>query len=178
MDTLPLPLPTPRTLTVFYAPGSCYEPVTQLLAELALLGPVMVLDGGNHFPAYHLLRLLRLQSPDPASIARRIYVRRAFTCYQMLALLEGTQPLPQPCILLDPLSTFYDEQVKVTEITRLLEGCLRQIGRLRQVAPVLVTVSPAHTPERAFLVERICNCSDALYSLEFFSPQVLQPVLF
>jgi hypothetical protein len=176
MNTLPIPMP--RTLTVYCAPRGGGEPVTQLIAELALRGPVTVLDGGNCFPAYRLLRLLRLRSADPATAARRVCIRRAFTCYQMLALLEGIPALPQPCLLLDPLSTFYDEQVPAAEITRLLEGCLRQLGRLRQAAPLLVALSPAHTPERASLVDDICSRADTLYSLELPAPQVLQPVLF
>jgi hypothetical protein len=176
MNTLPIPLP--RTLTVFCAPHGGGEPVMQLLAELALRGPVTVLDGGNRFPAYRLLRLLRLRSPDPAAAARRVCVRRAFTCYQVLALLESLPALPQPCLLLDPLSTFYDEQVSAVEVTRLLEGCLCQLERLRQAAPLLVVLSPAHTPERAGLVERVCSCAGQLYSLELPAPQVLQPALF
>lgn len=176
MNTLPVPLP--RTLTVLCAPHGGGEPVMQLLAELALCGPVTVLDGGNHFPAYRLLRLLSLRSPDPAAAARRVCVRRAFTCYQVLALLESLQALPQPCLLLDPLSTFYDEQISLAEVTRLLEGCLQQLERLCQAAPLLVVLSPAHTPERAGLVERVCSCAGQLYFLELPAPQVLQPALF
>ena len=176
MNTLPIPVP--RTLTVYCALHGGSEPVTQLLAELALRGPVTILDGGNRFPAYRLLRLLRLRSLDPAAAARRICVRRAFTCYQVLALLEDTPALPQPCLLLDPLSTFYDEQIPAAEVTRLLEGCLRQVERLCQAAPLLVALFPAPTPERACLIERVCSCADTLYSLELPAPQVLQPVLF
>jgi hypothetical protein len=176
MNTLPMPLP--RTLTVFCAPRGGDEPVMQLLAELALRGPVTVLDGGNRFPAYHLLRLLRLRSPDPAALARRICVRRAFTCYQVLALLESLRALPQPCLLLDPLATFYDEQISIVEVSRLLDGCLRQLERLRQAAPLLVVLPPASSPERTELVERLCNTAGTLYSLELPAPQELQPALF
>jgi hypothetical protein len=172
-----LPIPVPRTLTVYCAPHGGGEPVTQLLAELALRGPVTILDGGNRFPAYHLLRLLHLGSLDPAAAARRMCVRRAFTCYQVLALLEDTPALPQPCLLLDPLSTFYDEQIPAAEVTRLLESCLRQVKRLCQAAPLLVALFPAPTPERACLIERVCSCADTLYSLELPAPQVLQPAL-
>jgi hypothetical protein len=176
MNTLPIPLP--RTFTVFCGPHGGGEPVTQMIAELALRGPVTVLDGGNRFPAFRLLRLLRLRSPDPAATARSICIRRAFTCYQVLALLEAIPTLPHPCFLLDPLSTFYDEQVPEIEAERLLAGCLYQMERLRQSAPLLVAISPAPTSERASLVERLCSRADTLYSMELPTPRVLQPALF
>jgi len=105
-----LPLPQPHSLTVFCGSGRS-EPVAQVMAELALRGPLTILDGGNRFPAYHLIRLIRGRTPDPSAVLQHTFVRRAFTCYQMLVLLEGTPALSQPYILLDLLATFYDEQV-------------------------------------------------------------------
>jgi hypothetical protein len=174
MDMLPILLP--RSLTVFCAPAANGEPVSRVIAELALRGPVSVLDGGNCFPAYRLLRLLRLRNLIDA--AGRIFVQRAFTCYQMLALLEGTPGMPQPHVVLDPFASFYDEQVLLPEISRLLEGCLYQLERLRQAAPLLVVLRPAHTSERAFLVERVCAAADSFYITESLAPPDSQPVLF
>ena len=175
METLPIPLS--RSLTVFCAPTANGEPVSQLIAELALRGPVTILDGGNCLPVYRLLRLLRLRLPDIAAAAGRIFVQRAFTCYQMLALLENAPALPQPHLLLDPFATFYDEQVPLPEVRRLLEGCLRQLERLRQLAPVLVALPPAHGEERLFLVEQVCAIADRLYVTEFSPALVYQPAL-
>ncbi len=95
----------------------------------------------------------------------------------MLALLENTPALPQPHLLLDPFATFYDEQVPLPEVRRLLEGCLRQLERLRQLAPVLVALPPAHGEERLFLVEQVCAIADRLYTTEFSPALVYQPVL-
>lgn len=147
----------PNTLTVLCAPHAAREETAALMAELALRGAVTVLDGGNRFAAYHLMQRLRQRIPDPASVARRIFVRRAFTCYQMLSLLESTPPRPQPYILLDLLATFYDENVPLPETRRLLESCLRQVERLCQIAPLLATLAPPSSAERAFLVERVCE---------------------
>ena len=174
----PIPFPRTRTLTVLLAPGAGGELVTQFLAELALHGPLTVLDGGNRFAAYRLMQHLRLHSPDPDSAARRIIVRRAFTCYQMLALLGDTPSLPQPYVLLDPLATFYDEQVPLPEVTRLLEGCLLQVERLRHCAPVLAALCPPSVAERTCLAERVCAAADNFYTAEAPFPQVLQPALF
>ena len=81
----------------------------------------------------------------------------------MLALLEGTPCLPQPYILLNPLATFYDEQIPEAEIRRLLEVSLLQMERLAQGAPVLASITPPHTRERAFLVDHICSRARQLF---------------
>ena len=73
----------------------------------ALRGPVTVLDGGNRFNAYLVARGARGQT----ELLERITVSRAFTCYQMLTLLETTHPLPRPILILDLLNTYYDESV-------------------------------------------------------------------
>jgi len=173
-----LPIPSPHSLTVFCTSGRSIEPVAQVMAELAVRGPMTVLDGGNRFPAYRLIRLICSRSPDPSTTLQHTFLRRAFTCYQMSALLEATPALPQPYILLDLLATFYDEQIPVREVGRLLDGCLRQIERLCQASPVLVTVSPPPTTERAFLVEKICAQAAQLYAIELPALPLVQPALF
>jgi hypothetical protein len=172
-----LPIPSPRSLTVFCTSGKSIEPVAQVMAELALRGPLTVLDGGNRFPAYRLIRLICDRTPYPSLALQRTFIRRAFTCYQMSALLEATPALPQPYILLDLLTTFYDEQVSMQEVSRLLDGCLRQIERLYQTSPVLVTATPPPTTERAFLVEQLCARASQLYAIELPSLPILQPPL-
>ena len=63
-----------------------------LIAELALRGPVTVLDGGNCFPAYRIAQFIRSKSLQVEAISRRIFMQRAFTCYQMEAVI--TEKLP------------------------------------------------------------------------------------
>jgi hypothetical protein len=173
-----LPIPPARSLTVFCSPNVAGEPVIELIAGLALSGPLTILDGGNCFPAYRLLRTVRTRTTNLPAVMQRVFVSRAFTCHQMLALLERTPSLPQPHILLNLLSTFYDEQIPEHETRRLLESCLRQVDRLAQNAPVLVTVAPPLTLERAFLVERLCTRAGQLFVPEIPAPPVLQPPLF
>jgi hypothetical protein len=173
-----LPFLPPRAITVFHSPAVAGEPVVELIAELSLLGPVTVLDGGNCFPAYRLIRSIRARTVDLRAVLQRVIVRRAFTCFQMQALLDGTPSMPQPCIILDPLATFYDEQVREGEVRRLLDACLRQVERLAGIAPVLLAIPPARTAERAFLVERICSCAAQLYSPEFPALPAAQLTLF
>jgi hypothetical protein len=176
MDTLSLPLA--HKITVFLTPAPNSEPVSQVIAELTLRGPVTILDGGNCFPAYRLMRLLRQRLADPTPAAKRVFVRRAFTCYQMAAMLEGTPGLPQPYLLLDPFASFYDEQIPLPEIRQLLERCLRELVRLSRASPLLVATRPARSAERAFVVEEVCAAAAAIYTTEAPSPPVSQPALF
>lgn len=173
-----LPFPPPRTLTVLCSSAPAGEQVIELMAALALHGPLTVLDGGNCFPAYRLLRAVRGRTVDLAAVTKNIFIRRAFTCHQMTALLEGTPSLAQPYILLNLLATYYDEQVPEREIRRLLDSCLSQVERLAQNAPVLITLTPPLTKERAFLVEHVGAHAGQLYLPEVVSPTFLQPALF
>jgi hypothetical protein len=173
-----LPFPSPRTITVFCAPSAAAEPVIELIAELSLLGPVTILDGGNCFPAYRLIRSIRGRTADLNVVMKRVFVRRAFTCFQMQSLLDGTPSFAQPYIVLDLLVSFYDEQVPEREVRRLLDACLRDVERLAESAPVLVTVTPARTPERAFLIEQVCARATQFYLPELPALPVTQPALF
>jgi len=111
-------------------------------ARLAERGPVTILDGGNRCNAYTLARAAR----GRADVLMRIHISRAFTCYQMAALLEETPGGSSPIILLDMLATFYDENVPAIERRRLLNGCLGEIRRLGGRAIVVVSAGRAKVP--------------------------------
>ena len=164
MDILPS-LQTGKQV-VMLAPAAAPAPTTHLIAQLGLRGAVTVLDGGNGFQAYRVLGLLRRQTVAVAAIATRITIRRAFNCYQMLALLESTPSRPQPHIVLDLLATFYDDHVTHREAQRLLRASLHQLARLGQVAPVVITLAPAKVAARAYLVQQVCQQADQCFTFQ------------
>jgi hypothetical protein len=167
-----------NSLTVVCAHHAAREQVSALIAELALHGSLTVLDGGNRFQPYRVVQLLRQKTAQIDSVAKRLFIRRAFTCYQMLALLEDTPALGQPYIILDLLAGFYDDHVNEHEARRLLEACLNQVERLRQLAPVVVTLAPLMVAERAFLVEMVCARAERVLVQETPIQQIYQPALF
>ena len=173
-----LPVLHTGALLVVCAPHAAREPVSALAAELALRGSLTVLDGGNRFQPYRVARLLRQQTVEVDRAAKRLFIRRAFTCYQVLAMLEGTPALRQPYLVLDLLASFYDEQLQAREAARLLEACLRQLERLCQLAPVVVTLAPPLVPERAFLLEQVCARAGRVLLPDAPAPQASQPALF
>jgi hypothetical protein len=175
MQSLPIPAHGQLLLVI----GLCDSgPVSALTADLAQRGPVTVLDGGNRFAPYRVAHLLRLQTVDISSASKRIFVRRAFTCYQMLALLESTPPLSQPCLVLDLLATFYDDHVSPREAARLLDLCITHLDRLRRHAPLVVTLSPSPIAERAFLIDILSAHADQVLAPDMPRPALTQLPLF
>jgi len=100
-----------------------------MLTAIARLGErcsLRVLDGGNRFNAYTVARAAR----GRRDILEHITVSRAFTCYQVLSLLESTLSTQAPFVVLDLLNTFYDESVQIGERKRLLRSCIAHLERL------------------------------------------------
>lgn len=149
-----------------------------LLAELAIHGSLTVLDGGNRFPAYKIAQEIRRRSVDVTSIASHIYLRRAFTAYQIVHMLESALAEKHPLVLLDLLSTFQDEQVQPREAERLLSTCLDHIHRLSLAAPVILYLNPHITEEKIFLLERLCQHADEVFAAQEAHAQPAQLSLF
>jgi hypothetical protein len=144
MDLIPEPVRGEFTLAVL--PRRAIRPLLGLAGRLALRAPLRVLDGGNCFNAYVVAAALRLHTSDVNAALGRIRVARAFTCYQMVALLAETPPTPVATLVLDLLATFRDENVPQMERLRLLKACLQRLQHLAVAAPLLVSASPDSAP--------------------------------
>ncbi len=148
-----IPMPHRGQILVVVTPHVGGEAVFDLAARLALAGHLEVIDGGNTFNAYRAVEALRRNAPrlpgGPAGALERVRLARAFTCYQLAALLEAleTAPLPDetgqppqgempwlekdcPLLILDLLATFGDQSVAIRERRRLLGACLAGLKRL------------------------------------------------
>ncbi len=114
------------------------EQVLACIATLALEGPVLVLDGGVLFNVYRVVMAAHGQT----RLLNRIRFARAFTCYQIVALLERTPAEEFFVVILDLLATFQDENVPAGERLRLLKTCLPHLTRLSRPRGALVSVGP------------------------------------
>jgi hypothetical protein len=166
MDALTLPLP--NQLFVVIAPHAARSRMLDLAAQLALRGSVRILDAGNQSNVYPIAQRLRRSTADVNAALRRIQVQRAFTCYQVAALLVEAPPVPTATLVLDFLSTFYDQDVKLPEATQLLRGCLQHLQRLAEHAPVLVSARPPAEAcaERAPLLDLLRKTAANLWEVE------------
>ncbi len=159
-------VPAQPGLLVLVAPYAGRENMLVIAARLALRGPLRVLDGGNRFNAYVVARMLRYLGADrlPQSLAQ-IQVARAFTCYQMVKLLEQTPPPSLPLLVIDLLDTFYDESASLDERRRLGQYCATRLRSLGQQAPVVVSLRPPRPPltDPTGLLEIIQGAADQVW---------------
>jgi hypothetical protein len=151
------------------------ETMIELIAHLALKGQIRVIVSGNRFDVHHLARILRRQTTQVDAVLGQINLARPFTCYQVITLFEQTAVLPQPLIVTDLLSTFCDENVAVTESYRLLQIVISHLRRLRQHAPVVVSLAVPPQPERVGLVALLEAIADhVLLPVESTEPKPMR----
>lgn len=199
--SLPMNIPTALTtaatvtsgeLGLVLGPRAERLHMLELSAVLAQRGAVRVLDGGNSYNALYVARYIRRHTVQMEAALNRIAVARAFTCYQMVTLLQETACTeqlnavelaevavsPAPTLILDLLATFGDESIDVGESVRLLRLALIQLQRLCRLAPVIVSLQPLRQPERAVLTELVLNAATHYFIREPLETAVAQPSLF
>ena len=141
-----------------------------LIARLACRGALRLLDGGNRFDVYRcnlaVGHALGGQTAALPSVLERIHLSRAFTCYQLVALMKETPTQQVPTLVLDLLATFYDENVSTTESLRLLRICLAHLQRLNRLAPVAISVRPGPPESRPELLDVLLEAAGQVWTLE------------
>ncbi len=104
--------------------------------------PVLVVDAANRFDPYGLVREARARGLAPREALARVRITRAFTCHQLVRLLQEILPpaLEPGCLvlLLGPVSLFYDEQVPLAEQRRLFRDLTQLLGRIKSQAALLL----------------------------------------
>lgn len=108
--------------------------------------PITLVDGTNRFDVYYVAEFARkvtsqrlAQRPlKPEQLLEKIYISRAFTCYQMEAAI--TERLPafvkrtrSPVVIIfGLLDTFYDEQAPLFEVKASLQRIIAALQRLKR----------------------------------------------
>ena len=161
-------------LSLVVLPRGSERMLLELVARVARGVPLRVLDGGNCFNAYIVARELARHTPDVDHILnveaglKRIQVARAFTCYQVLSLLEGTPADGRPTLVLNVLDTFYDESVALVERRRLLDGSIRELRRLCRQSSVGVSARwpKVDLPETQVLLQALEHAAGRVWRME------------
>jgi len=166
--------PLPGNLLLVVAQRAAGAIMLDLIARLACRGPLRLLDGGNRFDLHKcslaIARNLRQRSVDLPRILERIQLARAFTCYQMVTLLKETPSQATPTLVLDMLSTFYDENVPTPESQRLLQACILNLQRLNRLAPVAISAQPGPAGARPELLQALQAAAEQFWTLEPHTP--------
>jgi len=147
----------------------------QLPAQLGGLGSnVVFVDGGNTFRLYQVARLARLYQLDPKQALERIYISRAFTAYQMTALIlkklkETVKHYNAKLAIISDIAGFFlDKDVPEDEAKRVysqVTAYLSSFARENQI--VLVATYPSHQETRRnnFLHALICARANTVISI-------------
>ena len=141
----------PGEATVWTGPSVAVEPVLELLyaGSAQVRGRVSLLEGANRFHPYRIGELGRAFGVDAAETLRRIRLARAFTAYQMVALVDGwarevRRRAPTLLVGHDLPALFADAEIPDDERSALLGHIARTLATLvREVRlPLLLTLSP------------------------------------
>jgi hypothetical protein len=144
--------------------------------------PMTLIDGTNRFDVYYIAEFARrLADHQPSSLRRspeeflrNIYISRAFTCFQMEAVITDRLPAfvraqRSPVVLIfGLLDTFYDEQAPLHEVRAGLRRIIATLRALKQqnIAMLLASldVRPASS-ERKVLFPTLAAAMDRVYRM-------------
>jgi hypothetical protein len=142
--------------------------------------PVALVDGTNRFDIYAIARFARrlashngASAPTPEQLLERVFISRAFTCYQMEAVI--TERLPRflarekipVAVVFGLLDTFYDEQAPLFEVQAGLERIIAALRLLRRANIGVLLASqdtvPASSARRS-LFPRLAAGMDGVFA--------------
>jgi hypothetical protein len=141
----------PGEMTVWSGPSVAVEPLLELLyvGSARARGRVSLLEGANRFHPYRLGELGRAFGLDARETVRRIRLARAFTAYQMVALVDrwAAEVRRHPPTLLvghDLPTLFTDDEIPREEQECLLRRIAHGLADLlrRIDLPLLLTLGP------------------------------------
>jgi hypothetical protein len=114
-------------------------------ASHALLAgvPIALLDGSNRFDVYYIAEFARRAASSrsnitPEQLLERIFVSRAFTCYQREASITDRLPKfltkknASVAIIFGLLDTFYDEQAPLFEVRASVQRIIAALHQLKR----------------------------------------------
>jgi hypothetical protein len=139
--------------------------------------PLTLVDGTNRFDLYLLADFARRWggARGPEDVLRGMYISRAFTCYQMEAVI--TERLPAflrssgspVALIFGLLDTFYDDQAPLFEVRAGLERMIGALQQLKRAGTSVLLASQdirASTPERNKLFPRLVQAMDHVVHLD------------
>jgi len=145
---------------------------------------VLVADGANSFDPYLVSRFARREGLPPEELLKKIWVARAFTCHQIVTLIqERLDPMIPPgasplIALLGPCTLFFDEEVSGEEATLLFRRMLRKVKEMSEkgIFFLMGQSFSGVNGNRRFLLQELVQLSDTVLKLKP-SPDALQIAL-
>ena len=141
----------PGEMTLWVGPRAAVEPILELLyaGSARAGGAVSLLEGANRFHPYRIGELGRSLGVDAAETLHRIRLARAFTAYQMVALVDGwareARRYPPTLLVAHDLpAMFAADEILDDERAALLAHVARTLRSLAEDVrvPLLLTLAP------------------------------------
>jgi len=177
----------PGKLYMLHGSPAVFRLSLSAAAHVLLQGiPLTLVDGTNRFDLYYLAEFarrfgMRYGGVTPEELLQRIFVSRAFTCYQMEALITNRLPAfvqrsGSPIVVIFGLvDTFYDEQAPLFEVRGSLRRVLVSLDALKRDGISVLLASdncmPA-TPDRNGLLPMIAAGMDRVFRVTEAESQV------
>jgi hypothetical protein len=175
--------PPGKLYSIIGTDSSVFRLSLSMASQALLRGvPIAVVDGSNRFDAYMIAEAARQitagrsgRRVTPEELLNRIYVARAFTCYQMEATITERLPaflkrIHAPvAMVFGLLDTFYDDQAPLFEVKASLERIIAALHSMKQENISLLLASKeirVESKERNTLLPRLLSSLDQVYSIE------------
>lgn len=144
----------------------------QLPKQLGGLASAAVfIDGGNTFRLYQITRIAQLNKLDPMQVLNKICIARAFTAYQMKALITEKLPLvikatgAKLVIIADIAATFLDGDLSEHETQKVYHQVMEYLSKFADAKHVIIVATyPPHEDTRR---------NDTLYSATYGKANVV-----
>ncbi len=142
--------------------------------------PIALVDGTNRFDLYYIAEFARRvtgKTPvKPDDLLDRIFISRAFTCYQMEAVITERLPLfaakrhTPVIVVFGLLDTFYDEQAPLFEVKASVQRIIASLHKLKQENySVLLAVQDMKlaSRERSMLFPKLKASMDEVFEVSW-----------
>jgi hypothetical protein len=147
----------------------------QLPNQLGGLGSdVIFVDGGNTFRLYQVARLAQLHQLNPKEVLERIYISRAFTAYQMTALImeklkETVKRYDAKLVVISDIAGFFlDRDIPDEKARRVFSQVTVYLSTFaKENQLILIATYPPHqdTRRNTFLHTLTCGRANVVISL-------------
>ena len=167
---------SPGKIGLLYCEKGVYPLSTLIAAEILKHSrSIVFIDGANRIDPYFLAKLARYQMIDPYNFLDRVYVTRAYTCYQLdISITDGLLDFVRQVdgrivIVYGVLDLFDDDQIPVSDIIDILRRIRQSLVHLKAngISVLLVSSYPHfHLKEREQFFKHMMFMTDIRYRLE------------
>jgi hypothetical protein len=147
----------------------------QLPTQLGgLSSNVVFIDGGNNFKLYHITRLAQIHHLDPTQALDRIFLARAFTAYQMTAILmerlnDAIEKYHAKIVIISDIAgLFLDKDIPDEEARRVFSqvvASLQSFVREKQIILIATYPPRQNNPRSQYLQTVTCQKANVVIAL-------------